>query len=252
MNKIVKNIIFQTFFSLAAIFTGSAQNTDTLITEVPVDSAYEALLSSIENSDIGYLWAGEVSQSNRIGYIGDGFQRLQLRFISVIQNFDNPYEYFLYGKTKVAKNICEFQGSLSIREAGYLTENEFPGFIRAYLSGDFVLFEEQACLHSGIFRGNFITSVYLDPDGVIYYDDLKKDSKNFTNNEFFGEWEGYYPYEIKKANWGDHRIPFSTGLDMGPEKFKPSFRYLEKGWKEYLEEREGMEKGEEVERWWEW
>lgn len=252
MNKISRNIVLLGLLGFLFISIGQAQNPDSLSAEPLIDSAYEALLDVIENTDIGYLWKGDLSQENRIGYIGDDFQRIQLRFISVIQNFDNPYEYFLYGKTRVEENICEFQGSLQITETGYFNDKDYPNMQRAYLSGDFVLFEDQSCLHSGIFTGEFITTVYIDKEGLIYYDDLHKEKKDFTNNEFFGKWEGYNPYELKICNWGDFRIPFSAGLDMGQEEFKPSFRYLENGWKEYLEERERMKKGEEVERWWEW
>jgi hypothetical protein len=229
------------------------QETDSLrdsVGEIEVDSTREFLLTAIENTDIGFLWSGSQSQDNRLGFIGDDYQRLQIRFMSVIQNFDNPYEYFLYGKSRVEENICEFQGSLIIRETGVIEDEEFTNVTRAYLAGDYVLFEDQSCLHSGIFRGNFITTVYLDDEGTVYYDNLEKDERDYTNNEFFGQWEGYYPYEVMDANWGDYRIPYSTQLDMGLDAFKPSFNFLDQGWQEYLDEQERIEEGGEVEEWW--
>ena len=36
-----------------------------------------------------------------LGFIGDDYQRLFINFISVIQNPTNPYEYLVFGKTKV-------------------------------------------------------------------------------------------------------------------------------------------------------
>jgi hypothetical protein len=79
--------------------TDNQEDTAEVVTEI--DSVYEDLLFEFENSDIGFLWGGALSQDNRIGFIGDEFQRFQIRFLSVIQNFDNPYEYFLYGSSRV-------------------------------------------------------------------------------------------------------------------------------------------------------
>ncbi|MFW5645265.1 MAG: hypothetical protein ACOCZL_05080, partial [Bacteroidota bacterium] len=180
-----------TFFLLSTIFTHpiisqDRQPADTLLMEEERDSTYDFLLTQLENTDLGFLWRGERSQSNRIGYIGEEFQRLEVRFLSVIKNFDNPYEYFIYGKTRVENVICEFQGSLLISETGYIQEDEHSEFERAYISGNFVLFEDQVCRHSGIFRGKFLTGIYHDDQGNIYYDDLDRDEDDYINNEFFG------------------------------------------------------------------
>ena len=226
------------------------QDEDTTLNSILTDTTREFLFTSIENSDIGFIWGGDLSQDNRIGYIGDNYQRIRIRFISVIQNFDNPYEYFLYGKTRVENNICEFQGSLQITETGLVEDDANANILRAYLSGNYVLFEDQSCLHSGIFRGEFITTVYLDEEGTIYYDNLSAEEDNFTNNEFFGDWEGYYPNEVQICNWGDYRIPYSAELDMGSDEFKPSFKYMDNGWAEYLEEQKKYKNGEELEKWW--
>ena len=249
----MKTLITILFLSIIYIIPLSAQDeqpADTTQISEEADSAYNYLLTQLENTDLGFLWAGVISQSNRLGYIGENFQRLELHFLSVIKNFDNPYEYFLYGKTRVEEVICEFQGSLLITETGYVQDEEQTEFERAYISGNFVLFEDQACLHSGVFRGNFISGIYLDGQGDIYYDDLNSEEDDYTNNEFFGEWEGYYPYELKPANWGDFRIPNSLGLDVGDDEFKPSFQYLDNGWREYLADKR-KESEEDGERWWE-
>ncbi len=224
---------------------------DTAESTQGTDSTYLYLMEVIENTDISFVWGGEISQYNRLGYIGDQYQRFQIHFLSVIQNFDNPYEYFLYGKTNVRENICEFQGSLQITEVSLIEDEDYPQFTRVYLGGDYVLFEDQSCLHSGVFRGEFDSYVYLDEEGTVFYDNLDEEADDYANNQFYGDWENYFDDERRTCNWGDKRIPFSAGLDMGPEEFKPSFRYLENGWKEYLEERSRIEKGEEIERWWE-
>ncbi|MGC9344740.1 MAG: hypothetical protein ACP5E3_18680, partial [Bacteroidales bacterium] len=150
--KTLFSILIISILSYSGLFGQEPDSLQNSLKEVEVDSTQEFLLTAIENSDIGFLWAGSQSQDNRLGFIGENFQRLQIRFLSVIQNFDNPYEYFMYGKTKVKDNICEFQGSLIIREAGVVEDEDYPDINRAYLAGDYVLFEDQSCLHSGIFR----------------------------------------------------------------------------------------------------
>jgi hypothetical protein len=49
-----------------------------------------------------------IERKQPLGFIGDNFQRINIRFISVIQNPDNKYEYLVYGKTRVKDNICDF------------------------------------------------------------------------------------------------------------------------------------------------
>lgn len=206
------------------------------------DSSYEFLLKNLENQDIAFLWGGEISSRNRIGFIGEEFQRLSVEFISVIQNFDNPWEYFIYGTSRVKENVCSFQGSLQITETGILKNEKHNEFTRAYLKGDYVLYEDQSCMHSGIFSGDFITSVYLDESGQVYYDNLDQESQpKYRNNEFFGKWQSYTDAEELEAHWGDFRIPFSIGLDVGKERFKPAFQYREQGWKEYADEKQKEE-----------
>ncbi len=91
------------------------------------DSLNDQLVSDIEYADLGYLWSGAESQDARLGFVGENYQRLQVHFISVIKNYDNPFEYFLYGKTNTDNHICSFQGSLVITEAGVIPDETHPG-----------------------------------------------------------------------------------------------------------------------------
>jgi hypothetical protein len=95
--------------------------------------------------DMSFFWMGDRSQNERLGFIGDGYQRLDVRFLSVIQNYDNPFEYFVYGKSRVESVICEFQGSILITETGFTEDPESGSFKRAYMSGNYAFFEDQAC-----------------------------------------------------------------------------------------------------------
>ncbi len=214
------------------------------------DSLNEQLVSDIEYADLGYLWSGSPSQDTRLGFVGVNYQRLQIRFLSVIKNYDNPFEYFIYGKSRSAEHVCDLQGSLVITEVGRLEDNDRSDIIRGYAAGDYVMFEDQSCFSAGVYRGSFVTTFYEDEDGTFHYDNLREDAPGFTNNEFTGVWEQYYSDSIQTANWGDHRIPGSGDLDTGSESFYPAAKYQQYGWKEFLDERKTAMEGADISRWW--
>ncbi len=215
------------------------------------DTATEQLVSDMEYSDVGFLWSGDNSQNSRLGFVGENYRRLQIRFLSVIKNYDNPFEYFLYGKSKTGGNICQFQGSLVMTEVGIIEDGEFPDLTRGYASGDYVLFEDQVCSHSGVYRGSFTTTFYVDKEGTFHYDDIYADAPRFANNEFTGEWQEYYSDTVQVCNWGDHRIPEAEALDAGIDSFYPAYKYQQFGWKDYLDELKKSKEGGEVDKWWE-
>ncbi len=232
-------MITKYFFILVTVISSlhlKAQHQDMMLDSVYSDSMNNYIVEQLELNDIGFIWSGKLSEDNRLGFIGPQYQRIKMDFTSVIQNFDNPFEYFVYGNSTVSENTCSFLGSILILEAGYIPDQNYPGFIRAYISGNYVFFEDQSCLHSGVFRGEFISSFYIDGDGTIYYDNLDDEKSDFTNNEFFGVWEDYQGQKSHTCNWGDHRIPFAGELDIGLNEFSPSFKYIDNGWREYLKE----------------
>jgi hypothetical protein len=196
----------------------------------------EQWIQDIEFTDLSFLWAGELSQENRLGYIGDNFERIRLQFVSVIINNDNPFEYFVYGKTLVSNVLCDFQGSLSITETGLKNDTIHKDLNRGFISGDFVFFEDPACMHSGVFRGYFSSQIYQDKTGTFYYDDIEGDDANFINNEFIGEWYDYKTQESHVCNFGDFRIPESKDLDVGKMEFTPATQYLKNGWENFSKE----------------
>ncbi|MCF8381360.1 MAG: hypothetical protein K9H49_17435 [Bacteroidales bacterium] len=205
------------------------------------------IISYLGYTDVGFLWKGEVSQNERLGFIGDEYERFQIHFNSIIQNFDNPFEYLVYGKSKVKNNICEFQGSIIISEVGF-DQAEGDDFSRGFLKGDYLFYEDPSCMHSGIFQGEFYTNFYLEDTETLYYDDIDSKEASFTNNSFIGKWYHYNSELEKVCNWGDQRIPESAALDIGLTEFKPSFKYYEAGWANYEKEKE--QKDTETTPWW--
>ncbi|HEY0730798.1 MAG TPA: hypothetical protein VGD33_00150 [Chitinophagaceae bacterium] len=164
------------------------------------------------------------------GFIGDNYQRIRIKFISVIRNKENPSQYFVYGKSMVKENVCEFQGTITITKVFNFKVTDIPGIKQGKVVGEYLLFENPSQKHVGQFRGIFSSNWYLDKDGNLKYDDLSDVADGFTNNEFVGTWTSYSGTIIKACNWGDHRIPMSGDLDDGAGEFHPSDQYQANGW----------------------
>lgn len=70
------------------------------------------LVENLKAYDFAKIW-----QDNKypiLGIIGENYQRLSIRYISIIQDNENQNVYFVYGKSKVKNNICEFQGKIEL------------------------------------------------------------------------------------------------------------------------------------------
>lgn len=242
MNRIVISLAaLLVFVNLNAQIEDKNQDT------VSVDTENSYILSYLGYSDISFLWKGELSQNERLGFIGNEFERIQIHFNSIIQNFDNPFEYLVYGKSMVKNNICEFQGSIIIYEVGFDAEGDDSSG-SGFLKGDYLFYEDPSCLHSGIFQGEFYTNFYIDKTETLYYDDLDENDNSYTNNSFIGKWYHYSSELEQVCNWGDRRIPESAALDIGLAKFKPSFKYYNSGWANYSKEEEQGD--QESAPWW--
>ena len=125
------------------------------------------------------------------GFIGDNYQRIRIKLISVIRNKDNPSQYFVYGKSMVKENICEFQGTITITNVFNFKETDIPGIKQGKVVGEYLFNENPAQKHVGQFKGVFSSNWYLDKDGTLKYDDLSDVADGFTNNEFVGTWTSY-------------------------------------------------------------
>ena len=86
--------------------------------------------------------------------------------------------------------------------------------------------------HVGIFEGNMALWWYVDKDGKVRFDDIRKHSDFYKNNQYCGIWTEYGKSKSKPCNWGEYRIPFSRDLDIGAGEFSANPKYFEKGWEE--------------------
>lgn len=177
---------------------------------------------------------GEHFERNQpLGYLGDNFQRLRVHFTSVIQHPEKPLEYLVYGKTNVKDNICDFQGTITVKVARLYKEREDPAFQQGYIQCDVVLFENNAQPNTGIFRGSLLSDFLLDKNGTISYDALMIGADGFCNNLFTGTWTSYKTKAVKKCRWGDYRIPDCGDLDIGAGEFSVDKKYVKNGWESY-------------------
>lgn len=225
-------------------------------------------LSEIKKQDISDLFSLDkfniendtvvVERQQPLGYIGNNFQRLHIRFISVIKNPSYPTEYLVYGKSKVINNICSFQGKLTIEKSKLYASNEYPGLNEGYVNGTYEFYEDPDQKGTGIFKGRFITYFYLNEKNVFKYNALMWGADGYENNQFEGTWTNYKSEDSKKCNWGDYRIPDSKNLDCGVGEFSVSDKYVSNGWIGYMISNgaspdrmniEGAKKGEK-EKWW--
>ena len=75
---------------------------------------------------------------------------------------------------------------------------------------------------------------YTDKFDILHYDNIGWNSDSYSNNQFAGVWKSYATGLEKTCNWGELRIPFSKGLDIGAGEFSPALKYKDKGWDDLI------------------
>lgn len=170
------------------------------------------------------------------GFIGDNYQRIRVKIISITKTGADTYT--AYGKSMVKNNIDEFRGTLNItnirrfKETPYGVDDEYKGkgIKGAYIIlGTYNFAEAANQQHSGVFKGTFRTNFYLDKNNNVHYDDIELNADGYSNNQFVGQWVSYSG-KAKTCNWGDYRIPDCGDLDVGAGEFSPNDKYAGNGW----------------------
>ena len=214
-------------------------------------------LEEVKKRNISDLWITThikiedsvmIDKQEPLGFIGENYQRFYIHFDSATQNTNNPLEYNIYGKTKVKRNICSFQGRIIISESKTYDGEDVPGLKQGFVKGKYEFYEQSSQIGSGVLTGEFQTNFYIDKTGKLKYDAVMFMSDGFENNQFKGTWVKYKTHISKKCNWGDYRIPESKELDCGAGEFSPVDKYDEFGWKEYNQEIQNTDRKEET--WW--
>jgi len=204
------------------------------------------------------------ANSDIYGFIGDNYQRIRIKFISITKNLSAPGEYNVYGKSMVKSNICDFKGTITIssikkyKAMSYGVDDTYKnkGIKGQYvIIGNYLFNENETQAHSGVFKGSFQSNFYLDKNNKVRYDDIDLNADGYANNQFIGQWASYKNNIVKKCNWGDFRIPNPGDLDIGAGEFSPNEKYLKYGWQnihDIVIQNPKNEKAEQIEtaKWW--
>ncbi|MGV8091135.1 MAG: hypothetical protein AB2L24_04640 [Mangrovibacterium sp.] len=208
----------------------------------------EELLSEFIRFDYSPIWMK--NDKKILGFIGDDYQRINVKYLSIIKNADTPSKYYIYGKNRVKLNVCQFMGEIELTHVRKISDPEKQQLyeeakrqndeeaISRFSKQEYILlakyqyFENPNQKGAGIFEGILKTGFYVDND-KIFYNDLEINSDNFFNNQCVGTWTSYANNSSKRCNWGEFRIPYSGDLDIGAGEFSPNTKYLNKGWDAY-------------------
>ncbi|HYG37196.1 MAG TPA: hypothetical protein VD908_01195 [Cytophagales bacterium] len=196
-------------------------------------------LSQYNDYDFKELWTKSENQLI-YGIIGAEHQRIKIKLISIKKSPSNPNEYFVYGKSSVKQTICDFKGTIQLKEIRKVKDLHF-GVDNQYadkgikaqgiLVASYKFKENIEQNHSGIFEGQLYSKWYLDSKSMIHYDDIQLMSDGYMNNAFIGVWKSYKTGKEKICNWGDYRVPKANqDFDIGVGEFTVSEKYWDKGW----------------------
>jgi len=199
--------------------------------------------ANIKSYDLTRLWRADSIQiegdgyklafPEPIGFIGDNYQRYYIHYVTVTKSKENPYQYEVYGKTKVKDNVCSFSGTISVRKAMLFKESDDPRYKQGSVICDVNFYEDSSQASSGIIKGTLTSSFCINKKGELYYDAIMFAGDGFSNNECIAIWTSYKTGKSKKCNWGDFRIPDCGDLDIGAGEFSVSNKYVKYGWDNY-------------------
>lgn len=189
--------------------------------------------------DFSELWL-QTDNNLVYGILGDEYQRILIKLLTIEKNINNPNEYFVYGKSSVKENVCEFVGKITIlkiqesKREHFGVDDEFKNSdmkTQGLLMAKYEFFENKLQSHSGYFTGNLETKWFLDKEDKMQYDNINIHSDAYFNNAFVGSWKMYNSKIEKKCHWGDYRVPsVDCNFDIGVGEFNVAEKYHKKGW----------------------
>lgn len=253
---------FSTLIFLKVLFLADSFAQDTVTTNF-LDQIKNYNLATVlaadsiltEDRESGY---DKIKRAEILGFIGDDYQRFYIHLISVIQNPTNPYEYLVYGKTKIKETVRSFQGTINIRQSRIRKSSDIPIYQQGFAICDILFFEDKSQPSTGYINGRLTTNFIIDNKGEFRYDAIMFVADGFTNNQFVGSWTSYKTNISKKCHWGDYRIPDSGDLDIGAGEFGVADKYVKNGWENHRlatfgdpdNPKSKMARQKEAEQWW--
>ncbi len=259
MKQIKYTLLLLIFLSNATF----AQNEDFLQEFSRYELNDKNALNDFNQYDFSNIWT-TTKESSIYGIIGNNHQRIRMKFLSVHRKANNKNQYVVYGKSKVKDNICDFQGTITLKKI--LQAKDFDNGVdqmyqgklqdQGVLIADYRFKEDKNHYGCGVFTGKTYAKwvIYKDKQDKVAYDDISNYSDPYQNNAFIGVWKSYKSKKIKKCNWGDWRVPMAKDdFDWGVGDFSPSDKYLKFGWQGYRNaviNNDKHAKDEEYRAWW--
>jgi hypothetical protein len=200
-------------------------------------------LSRYKTFDFSRLWM-QTEQPRIVGIFGEDHERIKIKLISVEKNAGNPNQYLVSGKSKVKETVCDFKGTIDLKEIkelglnfGVDDQHKNKGIkAQGILIASYEFRENPDQKLSGKFEGVLYSRWYLDAQGTIRYDDISSVADGYMNNAFIGTWKSYSNQPQQKCNWADYRVPKADhDFDIGAGEFSPHEKYSEYGWESYSE-----------------
>jgi|WetSurMetagenome_2_1015567.scaffolds.fasta_scaffold110544_2 hypothetical protein len=229
----------------------------------------EELITRFNHFDFSELFMKNDTQI--LGFIGDNYQRIQIKYLSIIKKHENPNIYYVFGRSRVKSNICSFLGEIEVKHVRKIDNSENQKFIKEFIrlkdlesvkrysKEEYVLlalyqfFEDPKIGSSGIFKGILELNFYFENE-TIFYNDLDFGSSDiYSNNQCTGTWTEYGSTNSKTCNWGEFRIPHSGDLDIGSGEVSINKKYLKNGWQTYYDAfllGDSVALKEERRKWW--
>ena len=165
------------------------------------------------------------------GFIGNDFKRIEVYSYPGVVKIDS-LTFSIRGRTKVEKNVCDFEGEITIKKIYHVFVNDTKTpedyFI---IIAKYDLKEDKEQKGSGKFQGIFGAYGYIcnDYPGIIMVDNRSYDADGYMNRSFVGVWQSNKNTNlVKRCVWGDYRLPFSFDFDIGAGEIgvNPKYAWL--------------------------
>jgi hypothetical protein len=205
----------------------------------------------IQNSDYSDIWDSYIQEITSgdcwQGIIGDNYQRIEIKFLTVKRVENDSSRYIITGKSKVNSNICNFEGYIQVTGINYTVRDgniysDDGEIIDSYNLGDdtlrgefyaeYKLYENRKQPNSGMFEGELVGSFgdcNPEIDGCDHYTDGDSDG-------FKGTWSSYKTNKTKICKWGRYFPPDTYDLfrHIENDAYGFNYKYLNMGWESYI------------------
>lgn len=248
------------FFLLLSQFASAQNNEGFDPLSWPGNVKPDNLIRQYSGCDFSPLWLVTPNQ-HVLGIIGKENQRIRVKLLTVTRDEKDPLLYNVTGKSSVMGNICDFSGTIRIKEikeiAGPDSETgniNGKGSVKSsgILYGVYEFSEVPTQFHVGIFSGKLASIWYLDTSGTVRYNKLAQDG--YYNNFFTGTWKSYKGNDERICVWADYNIPVeNSDLNKNSSGFMPAAKYQKRGWQNYVKAYRDKDKDalqEEEREWW--